>query len=72
MCVFLDGLTSEKPAARDVELWRMPNGERGMYLPRGIDLRPFENGEMTRTELFQDVPSLQGPARRLNANSAWR
>ena len=71
MVVFLDGVTSEKPVARETELWCLRNGERerrcvAVYLPSGIDLRLLEGGEMRRTGLARDAPTVLARSR------AWR
>ena len=60
---WLADVTRQKPAAREVELWRVRKGERelrcvAVYLPTGIDLRLLERDGFRRTELVRDAPAL--------------
>ena len=60
---WLADVTSQKPAVRETELWRVRKGERelrcsAVYLPTGIDLRLMESDEFRRTQLCPDAPSL--------------
>ncbi len=71
MLAVLDESVRAGKSSKEVELWRMRKGERGLrcvavYLPTGVDLRLLEAGDLRRTELFQDGLSLQGRSR------AWR
>jgi hypothetical protein len=63
MIGWLADVTSQKPAVREMELWRVRKGERelrcvAVYLPTGIDLRLMENDEFRRTQLCPDAPTL--------------
>jgi hypothetical protein len=67
MLAVLDQALKERHAARTTELWRMRKGEReltcvAVYTAVGLDLRLLEAGEMLRTELCRDSPSLRGRA----------
>jgi hypothetical protein len=77
---WLADVTRQKPAAREVELWRVRKGERelrcvAVYLPTGIDLRLLEGDGFRRTELVPDAPALHRRVadwkRRLHG-SGWR
>jgi hypothetical protein len=68
---WLADVTAQKPAVREIELWRVQKGPRELrcvtvYLPAGIDLRLFEGEDFRRTELLRDAPSVRFRA------SEWR
>ena len=72
MLAVLDQALSERHNATETELWTATRGGRerrcvAVYVPRGIDLRLLVNGEIIRTELFEDGPSAVGAARRWRA-----
>jgi hypothetical protein len=59
--------TGQKPAAREVALWRVRKGERelrcvAVYLSTGIDLRLMEGDDFRRTTLCSDTPTLTAGA----------
>jgi len=65
---WLADVTGQKPAACEVELWRVRKGERelgyvAVYLPTGIDLRLMEADEFRRTQLCADAPTYTPSAR---------
>ena len=52
---WLHDVTSQKPPAREVEMWRVRKGERelravAVYLPTGIDWRLLERDDFRRTD----------------------
>jgi hypothetical protein len=68
---WLADVTAQKPAVREIELWRVQKGAQELrcvtvYLPAGIDLRLFEGEDVRRTELVRDAPSVRARA------SEWR
>ena len=79
MIAVLEQALKERHADRQTELWRMTKGSRevtcaAVYTRVGLDLRLLERGEMLRTELFHDGPSLQARSRQWRqalANVGW-
>ena len=64
---WLHDVTSQKPAAKEVELFRVQKGDRelrgvAVYLTTGIDLRLLEGNDFRRTELCGDGPSVNARA----------
>jgi hypothetical protein len=64
---WLDSVTPQKPAVREVELWRVTKDVRELrcvvrYMPSGLDLRLMLGDEFRTTELHKDAPSVQARA----------
>ena len=64
---WLADVTSQRPPARTVELWRVQRPGRtlrclAVYLPTGIDLRLLDGEDFRRTQLCPDAPALSGKA----------
>ena len=64
---WLDSVTQQKPAVREVELWRVTKDVRELrcvvrYMPSGLDLRLMLGDEFRTTELHKDAPSVQARA----------
>jgi hypothetical protein len=58
---------SLRPGPEQVELWTLSKGYRmlvcvAVYLPTGVDVRAFENGDMRRTTLVKDGPTAEALA----------
>lgn len=56
-------MEAQRPMDPSEELWCVSNGTRclvcvAVYLPHGIALRLLENGDIRRTELLRDGPSV--------------
>jgi hypothetical protein len=79
MLGWLHDVTTQKPVAREVEMWRVRKGDRelravAVYLPTGIDLRLLERDDFRRTELCRDGPTLHARAAEWRAklqDSGW-
>jgi hypothetical protein len=68
MLVGLDVALKANHPDKQVELWQMRQGERArtcvaVYTIVGLDLRLLEGGEMLRTQLCQNAPTLLATAR---------
>jgi hypothetical protein len=68
---WLADVTSERPAVREVELWRVRKGTRelrcvAVYLTSGIDVRLLEENDFRRTQLMADAPAAHPKA------AAWK
>lgn len=64
---WLADVTTQKPAVREIELWRVRKGARelrcvSVSLPTGINLRLFEDDEFRRTQLLRDAPAVHAGA----------
>jgi len=64
---WLDSVTQQKPAVREVELWRVTKDTRELrcivrYMPSNLDLRLMLGDEFRTTELHEDAPSVQARA----------